>query len=33
VTEAHGGTAEARPTTGGGATFVITLPLPPPDAT
>ena len=27
VTEAHGGTAEARPTAGGGATFVITLPL------
>lgn len=27
VTEAHGGTAEARPTSGGGATFVITLPL------
>jgi two-component system, OmpR family, sensor kinase len=27
VTEAHGGTAEARPTPGGGATFVITLPL------
>ena len=27
VVEAHGGTAEARPTPGGGATFVITLPL------
>jgi two-component system OmpR family sensor kinase len=27
VTEAHGGTTEARPTPGGGATFVITLPL------
>ena len=27
VTEAHGGTVEARPTAGGGATFVITLPL------
>jgi two-component system, OmpR family, sensor kinase len=27
VTEAHGGTAEARPTPGGGATFVVTLPL------
>ncbi len=27
VTEAHGGRAEARPTPGGGATFVITLPL------
>lgn len=27
VTEAHGGTAEALPTSGGGATFVITLPL------
>jgi len=27
VTEAHGGTAEARPTPGGGATFVISLPL------
>jgi two-component system OmpR family sensor kinase len=27
VTEAHGGTAEAHPTPGGGATFVITLPL------
>jgi two-component system OmpR family sensor kinase len=27
VTEAHEGTAEARPTPGGGATFVITLPL------
>jgi two-component system OmpR family sensor kinase len=27
VTEAHGGTAETRPTPGGGATFVITLPL------
>jgi two-component system OmpR family sensor kinase len=27
VTEAHGGTAEARPTPGGGATLVITLPL------
>jgi two-component system, OmpR family, sensor kinase len=27
VTEAHGGTAEARSTPGGGATFVITLPL------
>ena len=26
VTEAHGGTAEVRPTPGGGATFVITLP-------
>jgi two-component system OmpR family sensor kinase len=29
VTEAHGGRAEARPTPGGGATFVITLPLAP----
>jgi two-component system, OmpR family, sensor kinase len=27
VTEAHGGTAESRPTPGGGVTFVITLPL------
>jgi len=27
VTEAHGGTAEAQPTPGGGVTFVITLPL------
>ena len=27
VTEAHGGTVAARPTPGGGATFVITLPL------
>ena len=27
VVEAHGGTVEARPTPGGGATFVITLPL------
>jgi two-component system OmpR family sensor kinase len=27
VTEAHGGTAAAHPTPGGGATFVITLPL------
>jgi two-component system OmpR family sensor kinase len=27
VTEAHGGTVEARPTPGGGATFVVTLPL------
>lgn len=27
VTEAHGGTAEVRPTPGGGATFVIALPL------
>jgi two-component system OmpR family sensor kinase len=27
VTEAHGGTAEVRPTPSGGATFVITLPL------
>jgi two-component system, OmpR family, sensor kinase len=27
VAEVHGGTAEARPTPGGGATFVITLPL------
>jgi two-component system, OmpR family, sensor kinase len=27
VTEAHGGTTEAHPTPGGGATFVITLPL------
>jgi two-component system, OmpR family, sensor kinase len=27
VTDAHGGRAEARPTPGGGATFVITLPL------
>jgi two-component system OmpR family sensor kinase len=27
VTAAHGGTAEARPTPGGGATFQITLPL------
>jgi two-component system, OmpR family, sensor kinase len=27
VVEAHGGTAEARPTSGGGATFAITLPL------
>jgi len=29
VTEAHGGTAEAKPTPGGGATFVVTLPLAP----
>ena len=27
IAEAHGGTAEARPTPGGGATFVIALPL------
>jgi two-component system OmpR family sensor kinase len=27
VTEAHGGTARVRPTPGGGATFVVTLPL------
>ena len=27
VTEAHGGTVEARPTLGGGATLVVTLPL------
>jgi two-component system OmpR family sensor kinase len=27
VIEAHGGTAEVAPTPGGGATFVITLPL------
>jgi two-component system OmpR family sensor kinase len=27
VTEAHAGTVEAGPTPGGGATFVITLPL------
>jgi two-component system OmpR family sensor kinase len=27
VVEAHGGTVEARPTPGGGATFVIALPL------
>jgi two-component system OmpR family sensor kinase len=27
VTEAHGGAAAAEPTPGGGATFVITLPL------
>jgi two-component system OmpR family sensor kinase len=27
VVEAHGGTAEVRPTPGGGATFVIALPL------
>jgi two-component system OmpR family sensor kinase len=27
VTEAHGGKAEARPTPGGGATFLVTLPL------
>jgi two-component system OmpR family sensor kinase len=27
VVEAHGGTVEARPTRGGGATFVIALPL------
>ena len=27
VIEAHGGTAEAVPTPGGGATFVVTLPL------
>jgi two-component system OmpR family sensor kinase len=27
VTDAHGGTAEARTTPGGGATFVVTLPL------
>jgi two-component system, OmpR family, sensor kinase len=29
VTEAHGGTAEAKPTPSGGATFVVTLPLAP----
>ena len=29
VAEAHGGTAEARPTPGGGATFVVALPLAP----
>jgi two-component system OmpR family sensor kinase len=29
VTEAHGGSAEAKPTPGGGATFVVTLPLAP----
>jgi two-component system, OmpR family, sensor kinase len=29
VVEAHGGTAEARPTPGGGATFAITLPVGP----
>jgi two-component system OmpR family sensor kinase len=29
VAEAHGGTAEARPTTGGGATFVVSVPLAP----
>jgi two-component system OmpR family sensor kinase len=29
VTEAHGGAAEAKPTPGGGATFVVTLPLAP----
>ena len=29
VAEAHGGTAEARPTAGGGATFVVTIPLGP----
>jgi two-component system OmpR family sensor kinase len=29
VTEAHGGTAEVLPTPGGGATFVITLPVVP----
>jgi two-component system OmpR family sensor kinase len=29
VTEAHGGTAEVRPTDGGGATFVVALPLAP----
>ena len=27
VAEAHGGNAEARPTAGGGATFVVTIPL------
>jgi signal transduction histidine kinase len=27
VIEAHGGTVEARPTPGGGATFAVTLPL------
>ena len=27
VTEAHGGTVEAGPTPGGGATFVVALPL------
>jgi two-component system OmpR family sensor kinase len=27
VADAHGGTAEARPTPGGGATFVVSLPL------
>jgi two-component system OmpR family sensor kinase len=27
VAEAHGGSAEARPTEGGGATFVVSLPL------
>jgi two-component system OmpR family sensor kinase len=27
VAQAHGGSAEARPTPGGGATFVVTLPL------
>lgn len=32
VTEAHGGTAEARPTPGGGVTFVVTLPLDAADA-
>ena len=29
VAQAHGGTAEARPTPGGGATFVVALPLDP----
>ena len=27
VAQAHGGTAEAAPTPGGGATFVVCLPL------
>jgi two-component system OmpR family sensor kinase len=27
VARAHGGTAEARPTPGGGAMFVVTIPL------
>ena len=27
VAEAHGGSASTRPTEGGGATFVVTLPL------